>query len=67
MSSYKNKQWANKESRLTINFTQMYDLVRLVIPINWDGPDRVSHIRQQVRLVFCYAHAHAVYLRQHLL
>ncbi len=45
MSSFKNKQWANKKYRLTINFTQMYDLERLVIPINWDGSDRVSHIR----------------------
>ena len=45
MSSFKNKQWVNKKYRFTINFTQMYDSVRLVIPINWDRPDRVSHIR----------------------
>jgi len=45
MSSFKNKQWANKRSRLTINFTQMYDSERLVIPIKWDGPDKVFHIR----------------------
>ncbi len=44
MSSFKNKQWANKKSRLNINFTQMYDSVKLVIPINWDGPDRYSQI-----------------------
>ena len=45
MNSFKNKKWENKKYRLTINFTQMYDLERLVIPKNWDGPDRVSHIR----------------------
>ena len=63
MSSFKNKQWANKRSRLTINFTQMYDLVRLAKQGLIDFPKSVQH----VRLVFCYAHARAVYLRLHLL
>ena len=67
MSSFKNKQWANKRSRLTINFTQMYDMVRLAIPIAIgkglkDFPISLQH----VRLLFCYTHARAVYLHLHL-
>ena len=67
MSSFKNKQGANKKSRLTINFTQMYDSVRLVIPVNWEGLLEFPISLQHARLVFCYAHARAVYLRLHLL
>jgi len=63
MSSFKNKQWANKWSRLTINFTQIYDLVRLAK----QGLIDFTISMQHVRLVFCYAHALAVYLRLHLL
>jgi len=63
MSSFKNKQRANKRSRLNINFTQMYHLVRLAKQGLLEFP--ISG--QQVRLVFCYAHARAVYLRLHLL
>ncbi len=63
MSSYKNKQWANKKSRPNRNFTQMYDSVRLAK----QGLLELSKSIQHVRLVFCYAHARAVYLRLHLL
>ena len=56
MSSFKNKQWANKKSRLTINFTQMYDLVRLAK----QGLLDLSKSIQHVRLVFYYARALAV-------
>ena len=63
MSSYKNKQWANKRSRLNINFTQLYDSVRLAK----QGLLEFSISGQHVRLVFCYALARAVYLRLHLL
>jgi len=67
MNSFKNKQWANKKSRLNINFIQMYDLVRLVIPINWDGPDRVSHIRAAREAGVLLRTCRAVYLDLHLL
>ena len=41
----------------------MYDLVRLAKQGLIEFPISGPH----VRLVFCYAHARAVYLRQHLL
>jgi len=63
MSSFKNKQMANKKSRLNRNFTQMYDLVRLAKQGLIDLFISIQH----VWLVFCYAHARDVYLRQHLL
>jgi len=63
MSSFKNKQWANKKSRLNRNFTQMYDSVRLAKQGLIEFPISGQH----VRLVFCYTHARAVYLRLHLL
>jgi len=67
MNSFKNKQWANKKSRLNINFTQMYNSVRLVIPINWDGPVRVFHIRAAREAGVLLRTCRAVYLRLHLL
>jgi hypothetical protein len=63
MSSFKNKQWANKKSRLYINFTQMYTSVKLAK----QGLEDLSLIRTAREAVFCYAHARAFYLRLRLL